>query len=121
RSAARSECRLAARATECAREVRGLAALQQHHNDQHEAVHHEKCRQKPACETESDGNDSKSDQQRNSPLHPARHCLLLILFVICAPSSNSQFPQNSSDSGWRLLQGTRPALPAPATPECFQV
>src|SRR6266478_3379787 len=46
-SAARTECRLATRTTERSGQVSRLAALQQYHYDQHQAVHYEKRGQHP--------------------------------------------------------------------------
>ena len=53
RGAARTKRSLAARPTERAGEISRFAALQQHHDDQHQAIEHEKGRQKyPPQESE---------------------------------------------------------------------
>src|SRR5262249_31030862 len=66
--------------------IRCFATLQQHNNNQHEAVQNKKCFQQPSGITESERNDTQTNQQRDSPFHPTRHCLLLISskFPACA-------------------------------------
>jgi len=72
--ATRAKGSLAACATECTREVRRLAALEQDDDDQHETVQDEKTREQPAGKPETQSNDAESDQQGHGPLH-CRFCI----------------------------------------------
>jgi hypothetical protein len=77
--AARTEGRLATRTSERSGQVSRLAALQQYHDDQHEAVHYEKRGQHPGkpaviAKPPARNNNSKPNQNRNRPFHPTWHC-----------------------------------------------
>jgi hypothetical protein len=67
--ASRTESCLAARAAESSGEVSGLAALQQHHDDQHQTINHKKSGQEPASKFEAENDDGYANDQRESPLH----------------------------------------------------
>src|SRR5256886_937579 len=66
---ARAESGLAARATEGTGEVGGFAALEQHDDDQNEAIQNEKTSEQPPGEPEADDNYAKADEESECPLH----------------------------------------------------
>jgi hypothetical protein len=67
--AARTESRLAASATESSGEIGSFAALEQHDDDQHQAIQNKKACQQPTGEPETKYYDSDADEQRDCPLH----------------------------------------------------
>jgi hypothetical protein len=69
----RAEGGLAACAAESTGEVRGFAALQQDHNDEHHAVNYEKSAEEPSGIFEAEDDDSQSYEKRDRPFHPTRH------------------------------------------------
>jgi hypothetical protein len=71
--AARAEGGLAACSAEGAGEVGGFAALQQHYNDEDQAIEDEKSGQKPSGKAEAEDDDADSYEERYYPLHPTRH------------------------------------------------
>jgi hypothetical protein len=75
-SAARTEGRLAACATESAGKVSRLAALQQHDNDENQTIQNKKWPENPSSprEAKTQCNDREADEQRDRPFHPTWHC-----------------------------------------------
>jgi hypothetical protein len=67
---------LAACAAKGAGEVSGFAALQQHNNDENEAIQNKKRRENPRAaprQAKAQHNDPKANEQRDGPFHPSWH------------------------------------------------
>src|SRR5882762_9320084 len=114
----RTEGRLAARAAEGAGEVRGLAALEQYDNDQHQTIQNEKAREEPSGEPEAKHNDSDADEQRYSPLDRS-FCLHTYLLSRNQKSRAVReryvkFTSEANDLGSRLA----PPTSAPSNSSC---
>ena len=138
-SSSRTERRLAARPAESSREIRRLAALQQHYDDQHQAVQHEKSGQQPRCPAKPDHNNPKTYGQRDRPSHPTWHFLHLtpknflknfrlipsgasnVLFSLRSDAftaaNPSQCTRTTSPPDSLHQPARHPVLPAPSTPE----
>jgi hypothetical protein len=82
RRASRAESRLAASSSKSARKVGGFAALQQHHDDQYQAVQNKERPQNPRSsrwEAKTQANNPGANRYGDGPLHPTRHFYLLTL------------------------------------------
>src|SRR5579863_997467 len=73
RGAARPECGLATGSAKSPGQVGRFAALQQHHDDQNQAIQHEKRAQQPSGPPKPNHDDPKPNGNRNHPFHPTWH------------------------------------------------